>query len=215
MERNTIEKTILNAVTPVAITSSTNATPSVLTVTAHGLTTGDRVLVYGHATNTAVNGIFKAVVVTANTFSLVDEFSGAAINGNGIGGGTGFIMKAPDVILSKSFKCIKFTIITAGTNTSTISISASDGKLQEDVSTPRYDHPNFGATISKTNPYSFIQVVNYDDGSTVNGSTGIGVTGTDINKMYEANTNGLKYVTAFPTAWTQGSITIKAVCFYL
>ena len=40
------EYQIWNGVTPKAITSSTNATPTVLTVTSHGFSTGDQVMVF-------------------------------------------------------------------------------------------------------------------------------------------------------------------------
>ena len=76
------EVTLFDSVTPVAITSSTDATPIVVTATAHGLKTGQRVLIYGHTTNIAANGIFVVGAVTANTFGLTDEITGANVAGS-------------------------------------------------------------------------------------------------------------------------------------
>lgn len=217
MDRNSYEQTILNAVTPVAITSSTDATPIVITATTHGLVTGDRVFIQGHTTNIAANGIFKVTKLTANTFSLQDEFTGADVAGSGGGAGsnTGFCMKAPVILNAASFKALTFQIVTANTATTTLQIAASMGKLDQDSSSPRYDFPNFGATQSKTNPYSFVNFVDYVDGVAVAGGTGLVVTGTDVQKILESNTNGIKYVTVLPTTWTAGAITIKAKGYYI
>ncbi len=79
MPRDYKEYTILNAVTPQTLTSSTDATPIVVTKTAHGLTTGQNILIFGHTTNIAANGITTITVLTANTFSLQDPYTGREI----------------------------------------------------------------------------------------------------------------------------------------
>lgn len=71
------------------ITSSTNATPIVITSTAHGFTNGDIVVITGHTTNTAANGIWAIAGVAANTFQLTDPITGGNSVGNGVGGATG------------------------------------------------------------------------------------------------------------------------------
>lgn len=73
---------------PIPITSSTNASPIVLTTPAHGLATGAVVEISGHAVNTAANGAFTATVLTSTTFSV------PAV-GNGAGGATGQVVKMP------------------------------------------------------------------------------------------------------------------------
>lgn len=207
------EKTLYSAVTPVAITSSTDATPIVITATSHGLTTGDRVLIYGHTTNIAANGIFKAVVLTANTFQLKDELTGASIAGSGAGAGAnGLLVVAPPVLLVTDFRNIVLQVSTSGSATVTLKVAGSTGKPEASALTsPRYDYPNMGATVIPANPYTFLQIINLDTAATVNGATGIAVTGTDINNQYEVNINVQKYVTVIPVTWTQGAITVKAI----
>lgn len=73
-----------------AIASSTNATPIVVTSTAHGFTNGDLVFIDGHATNTAANGFWKIANVAANTFELTNPVSAANAVGNGVGATTGY-----------------------------------------------------------------------------------------------------------------------------
>jgi hypothetical protein len=74
---------------PVAISSSTNANPIVVTTAAvHGLSTGAVVEVSGHAVNTAANGSWTVTVLTTTTFSI-------PVVGNGVGGATGQVVKMP------------------------------------------------------------------------------------------------------------------------
>lgn len=208
------EYTILDAVTPKTITSSTTATPIVVTKATHGLTTGDVVLIQAHATNTNANGIRRVTVLTANTFSLQDPYTGADIAGNGVGAGTGFFLSAPKVVLAEDFNHAIFQIETANTATTNIQIQGSLGKPLSAQVNGQTDSPIFGATVSSTNPTSPIGCYDLDNPSTgIAGSTGIAVTGTDINKTYQTNFDGFKYLTAFPVTWTAGAITIKGQFF--
>jgi hypothetical protein len=67
-----------------SITAATNAGPVVISSSAHGLNTGDRVRISGVAGNTAANGSFTITRIDANNFSL----NGVVGNGNYLGGGT-------------------------------------------------------------------------------------------------------------------------------
>lgn len=80
---NTTTYGIGDAVAPdvLTITAASNATPIVITSTAHGLATGDRVTIASVGGNTNANGDWKVVVLTANTFSIYTE-AGVAGAGN-------------------------------------------------------------------------------------------------------------------------------------
>ena len=67
-----------------SVTGATNAAPIVITSTAHGLTTGQRVTISGVLGNTAANGTFTIIRIDANTFSL----NGTTGNGAYTSGGT-------------------------------------------------------------------------------------------------------------------------------
>ncbi len=209
------EITLYDAITPVAVTSSTDATPIVVTANSHGFSTGDRVLIYGHTTNIAANGIYKITKVNANSFQLQDEFTGANIAGTGAGAGSsGVVVKAPPIMMVDTFRNIVIQVGTAGTATVNLKVAGSLGKPSSSYAkeySPRYDFPNFGATVIPANPYTFLQIIDLDTASTVNGATGIAVTGTDIAKQYEVNINANKYLTVFPATWTAGAITVKAI----
>lgn len=199
------EYQLMNGVTPVAVTSSTDATPVVVTATSHGLTTGDQVFIFGHTTNIAANGIYSVTVVTANTFSIQDVNTGANIAGSGGGAGSsGILVRNPKVLLVNDAINIVLGLSTAGTATTTLKFFGSMGKSDGSM-------PNFGAAASATNPWNFIQVINLDTAAAVNGATGEVVAGTDISKNFEVNINGLKFLLLAPVTWTQGSITSRAI----
>lgn len=74
---------------PQAITATSNGSPDVITITAHGYVNGDTVLIQGSNGDTAINIVGIVEQKTANTFQLTDLL-GNPINGNGTytGGGT-------------------------------------------------------------------------------------------------------------------------------
>ena len=69
--------------------------------------------------------------------------------------------------------------------------------------------PDFSAAQSVTNLYDFIQVVDLEDGSPINGDDGFIVATGDNYKIYEVNINALKYMTARVTARLEGEVTVK------
>jgi hypothetical protein len=67
-----------------AITGASNATPIVLTATAHGVTTGEAVYVSKVGGNTAANGIWKVTAATADTLNLLGSSANANYTSGGI-----------------------------------------------------------------------------------------------------------------------------------
>lgn len=65
------------------ITGATVASPIVITIAKHGLTTGDEVIITGALGNTAANGTWPVVVVTENTFSLTGSTGNATYTSGG------------------------------------------------------------------------------------------------------------------------------------
>ena len=84
------QATSLKAIAPatITITDATNATPVVVTATAHGLQTGDLVSQSGFTGLTNANGFFSVVRLSADTYSLKNPTTGADVAGNGAYGGT-------------------------------------------------------------------------------------------------------------------------------
>ena len=72
----------------VNISSSTNATPIVITTTvSHNLVTGDYVVVTGHTTNTNANGVWLVGATPASNRFTILQIDGTNTTGNGVGAG--------------------------------------------------------------------------------------------------------------------------------
>jgi uncharacterized protein DUF2586/ubiquitin-activating enzyme E1-like protein len=79
--------------TTVTVTGATNATPTVITATAHGLLTGSIVTIAGVGGNTGANGTWKVTVLSSDTFSIpVDTTGGSSFSTGGTVQFTGLIM---------------------------------------------------------------------------------------------------------------------------
>jgi len=80
-DTNTIKAALVDPATAdtaiKAITGATNATPIVITATAHGYSNGDLVYVDNVGGNLAANGFWKIANVATNTFELTDPISAA------------------------------------------------------------------------------------------------------------------------------------------
>lgn len=209
--RNQSAVVIWDTVTPVVVTSSTDATPIVVTATSHGLATGDLVQINGHTTNIAANGIFKITKVNANSYSLQNYNTGANIAGSGAGAGaSGVMVVAPKILDVRDFRNVLLSVETSASFSATFKIAGSLG-MPKIYDTGRHGTtPNFGATQSKSNPYTFLQIINLDTAAAVNGATGVTSAGTDLHNQYEVNVNAQMYMTLVLTAWTAGVITVKA-----
>jgi hypothetical protein len=68
--------------------------------------------------------------------------------------------------------------------------------------------PDFTATASTANPWTFVQMVDLNDGLPVTGSTGVVATGTDIVRTFEVNVNALQWINFNITARSAGNVTV-------
>lgn len=68
--------------------------------------------------------------------------------------------------------------------------------------------PAFGSAQSVTNMWDYVEVIDLESGSNIDGDTGVAVATADDYRMFEANINGLKYICARITARTAGEVTV-------
>jgi len=71
--------------------------------------------------------------------------------------------------------------------------------------------PDFAATQTVANNWDFVQMVDLQDGSPINGDVGFVVTGTDDFRLFEINVNALDYINFRVTARSAGSVTVSCV----
>lgn len=207
MERDSKLYTLLDAAPVRAITSSTDATPIVITTAAvHGKSSGDHVLIFGHTTNIAANGTYKITVVSTTKFSLQNIDSGADIAGSGAGAGAnGSFCPAPKRVLLQDARHAVFSFDTDGGGDAAMTVKPV-GAITDDC-------PDFAKAKGPSNSYEYIQMADYEDGSVADGDDGFVVASADDNRFYEANVNGLEWLSVVPTAGTAGEITVRVRIF--
>jgi hypothetical protein len=97
------------------ITSSTNATPIVVTTTAsHGLVTGDYVMITGHTTNTNANGVWRVGTTPTGTTFQILQIDGTNTTGNGVGGATGNFTKVNNTIVKTASALVQNIALLGG-----------------------------------------------------------------------------------------------------
>jgi len=92
----------------------------------------------------------------------------------------------------------------------TIDTANSANMKIEVFGTPEDTEPTWASAQSLTNRYYELQTVNYDDGDTVDGSTGITLAGTDTHRYIEINTNLLSFINIEISGYAAGNITVSA-----
>lgn len=71
--------------------------------------------------------------------------------------------------------------------------------------------PDFSSTQTVSNHWDFVQMVDLQDASPVNGDVGFVVAGTDDFRQFEININSLDYLNFNVTARSAGSVTVSCV----
>ncbi len=166
---NAASITPLWAYADVAIVSSTDATPIVLTVASgNKIVAGDKITVVGHTTNVAANGNWTAGTCTDTTIGLV----GSVGSGAGAGGATGTINYTDPLILLPETKVwLSFECLTAGCyvrigpTTQTAATTANNGFLIKASATSGLGeaaHPRFYLTPSK---HKYVDILGVSSGT--------------------------------------------------
>lgn len=183
-----------------AIVSSTNAGPIQITSgAAHGLSTGDYVKIIGHLVNTNANGTWQITVNGANTFLLNGS------TGNGVGGASGIWAVSAKAIDVADYTSVVLSFDTDGSGTAAMTAKMA-GSIQATI-------PDFARAQSASNQYDFVDVIDLQSGAEIPGDIGFVVATADDHRMFEVNTNGLKWLTVVFTAGTAGALTVRAMCF--
>ncbi len=76
------------------------------------------------------------------------------------------------------------------------------------------DAPNPLNAQSASNAYDFIEMIDLQSGSDIDGDTGVSSAGTDDHRVFNVNVDGLKWVTFYITARSAGNASVGAKGFY-
>ena len=82
------------------------------------------------------------------------------------------------------------------------------GTIKVKVSNQR-DKPDFSATPSATNNWTYMDLIGRDDGgSTITGTTGIATTTASTNKSYAVNSDAIRWIAVDVVARTAGTASV-------
>ncbi len=105
---------------------------------------------------------------------------------------------------SNAFYCSDFRNLVAG-----ISAPANSTLVIKFVGSVGETAPDFTAAQSTTNLYDFLECIDLQDGTAIDGDTGITIDNTTAavnNRMFEVNINALDYIGIQVTSYTDGSV---------
>lgn len=83
-------------------------------------------------------------------------------------------------------------------------------KVQSSISE---EAPNFDNAQSVTNHWDYVNVVDLQDNAKIDGDDGFVVSTADGYRLFEVNTNGLRWLNVNVTTRTEGELTVKAQPF--
>jgi len=113
-------------------------------------------------------------------------------------------------ILCEDFRHAIFSFATDGGSDAALTVkfqgAISDGATEGSP-------PAFGSAASVTNMWDYVEIIDYNTGTAIDGDTGVAVASADDYRLFELNVNGLKYLCATVTARTVGELTVKVRLF--
>lgn len=105
-----------------------------------------------------------------------------------------------------SYRNICFAVVGANSPTATVKFY---GAFAKSAAAADLDYPpDTGVSASKTNIYAPVAFCNLNDGSIVDGDTGIAFTGTAGIYLVEINTNALAHVAVEVSGYSAGDVTV-------
>lgn len=182
------------------------AATDLITSNSHGLSAGDVVILT--TSDTLPAGLSTAtryyvISPTTNTFQLSTTYNGTAVNITDTGTGTHTYTLQGKKINVRDFSHIVVTFNTANSANMTIKFQGSN---QSDV--------NFSTAASATNRWDYVEIIDLQSGSAIDGDTGVALSGSDDNRIFEVNVNGLEWITVNLTAYSAGNLAVNAKGFF-
>ncbi len=145
---------------PINIASSTNATPIVITTSsAHGLVTGDYVSVAGHNTNTNARGVWRVGTTPTSTTFQILQIDGTNTTGNGVGGATGTITNADNLVVKTASPLVQNIALCGGLGQKPAWVASADAITTQ--STGNWKEGNAATNITALGTFTTGKVAYY------------------------------------------------------
>lgn len=101
--------------------------------------------------------------------------------------------------LVADYRHLELVLGTTGTANLTVRVQVSN---QE---TP----PDWEAAQSPTNQWEYAQLKDLEDGSSIDGDTGVAFAAADANRQFEVNTNRVRWINGIVSSYVAGAATLK------
>jgi len=184
----------------------TAAVTDIITSAAHGLQNGNMVQLTTTDTlpaGLAVSTNYYVINTATNTFKLSATPGGSAVDITDTGTGTHTFHLKGKVIYTGDWKDISVSLHFSSTPTMTVKFQ---GSIADDA-------PDFNAAQSPTNRWDYIDVVDLQNGTSIDGDTGVACAGTADDRLFEVNVNNLAYMTVAITSYTAGYLDVRVKTF--
>jgi hypothetical protein len=183
----------------------TAATTDVITSNSHGLKNGDPLVLTTSGSlpgGLSTGTVYYVRDATTNTFKLSVTKDGPEIDITSTGSGTHtFTMHdIGNSIFCPEFQHIVLSVDSASSANLTIKFQASISETM----------PDFSAAQTASNQWDYIDVKDYEDEASIDGDTGISLSGSDDHRTVMINSDHIRWVNCILTAWSAGNITVKA-----
>jgi hypothetical protein len=144
----------------VAIQSSTNATPiRIQTFENHGLAVNDYVVVTAHSVNTNARGVWKVSATPGvQSFEIV-QINGTSTTGNGVGGATGNVTKANNLVVKTATPLVQNIALCGGFGQKPAWVASADALTTQ--STTNWKEGNGATNITALGTFTTGKVAYY------------------------------------------------------
>ena len=99
------------------------------------------------------------------------------------------------------FRHLALQISTSGNANLTLKVQASISNVA----------PDFSSAQSVGNMWDYVQLVDLENGAKLDGDIGFAPAGVDDFRLFEVNTNNIKWLRLDVTAYTAGNVTVEGV----
>jgi len=169
---------------------------------AHGFTIGDKLQFTTATTLPAglelLTNYYIISTPSTTTFKVSATPGGTTVNVTDTGTGTHTYHLKGRMIYVGDWKNVHFSLNFVTTPTLTIKFQGSDQLADVDCSLSQ----------SATNRWDYLDVYDEQNGTSIDGDTGVACTGTADNRVFTLTTAGKEWVSVDCTAYTQGTIGI-------
>lgn len=147
-----------------------------------------------------------AVILIAGSF-----FGGKALNSNQVEGNLGYRENTKETSLLTSSTAAYGDGMSVAYYRNigiTVANEAASGTIKFQASLSDTE-PTWSVAKSVTNTWDYVQVIDTEDGSTIDGDTGIVYTNDTDVRLFESNSNNFRWFNVERTSITNGTSTVK------